>query len=76
MAGELDTFIQSCLHTLPTYGSSANKLPRLLRFRLCRLRPINSDHSPNPPVIFIQMRRFPPPWSVERIPGGYKVLDA
>jgi len=22
------------------------------------------------------MRRFPPPWSVEQIPGGYKVLDA
>ena len=21
-------------------------------------------------------RRFPPPWSVEQIPGGYKVLDA
>jgi hypothetical protein len=20
--------------------------------------------------------RFPPPWSVEQIPGGYKVLDA
>ena len=20
-------------------------------------------------------RRFPPPWSVEQIPGGYKVLD-
>ena len=22
------------------------------------------------------MRRFPPPWSVEQIPGGYKVLEA
>jgi hypothetical protein len=21
-------------------------------------------------------RRFPPPWTVEQIPGGYKVLDA
>ena len=21
-------------------------------------------------------RRFPPPWSVEQIPGGYKVKDA
>ena len=21
-------------------------------------------------------RRFPPPWSVEQIPGAYKVLDA
>jgi hypothetical protein len=21
-------------------------------------------------------RRFPPPWTVESIPGGYKVLDA
>ena len=21
-------------------------------------------------------RRFPPPWSVEQIPGGYKILDA
>jgi len=21
-------------------------------------------------------RRFPPPWHVEQIPGGYKVLDA
>jgi hypothetical protein len=22
------------------------------------------------------MRRFPPPWAVERIAGGFKVLDA
>jgi len=22
------------------------------------------------------MRRFPPPWAVEKIPGGFKVLDA
>ena len=22
------------------------------------------------------MRRFPPPWTVEAIPGGFKVLDA
>ena len=22
------------------------------------------------------VRRFPPPWTVEQIPGGYKVLDA
>jgi hypothetical protein len=21
-------------------------------------------------------RRFPPPWKVEQIPGGYKVVDA
>ena len=21
------------------------------------------------------MRRFPPPWTVEKIPGGFKVLD-
>jgi hypothetical protein len=21
-------------------------------------------------------RRFPPPWKVEQIPGGYKVIDA
>jgi hypothetical protein len=21
------------------------------------------------------MRRFPPPWTVEQIPGGFKVLD-
>jgi hypothetical protein len=21
-------------------------------------------------------RRFPPPWTVEQMPGGYKVLDA
>jgi hypothetical protein len=21
-------------------------------------------------------RRFPPPWTVEQIPGGYKVVDA
>jgi hypothetical protein len=21
-------------------------------------------------------RRFPPPWTVEQIPGGYKVMDA
>ena len=23
-----------------------------------------------------QTRRFPPPWAVEQIPGGYKVKDA
>jgi hypothetical protein len=22
------------------------------------------------------MRRFPPPWTVETIPGGFKVIDA
>ena len=22
------------------------------------------------------MRRFPPPWTVEQIPGGFKVIDA
>ena len=22
------------------------------------------------------MRRFPPPWTVERLPGGFKVIDA
>lgn len=22
------------------------------------------------------MRRFPPPWTVESIPGGFKILDA
>jgi len=22
------------------------------------------------------MRRFPPPWTVEKIPGGFKVIDA
>jgi hypothetical protein len=22
------------------------------------------------------MHRFPPPWTVEQIPGGYKVLDS
>jgi hypothetical protein len=22
------------------------------------------------------LRRFPPPWQVEQIPGGFKVLDA
>ena len=27
-------------------------------------------------VISLPMRRFPPPWTVERIPGGFKVLDA
>jgi len=21
-------------------------------------------------------RRFPPPWTVERLPGGFKVIDA
>ena len=24
----------------------------------------------------LSMRRFPPPWSVEKIPGGLKVCDA
>lgn len=23
-----------------------------------------------------QGRRFPPPWTVERLPGGFKVVDA
>jgi len=23
-----------------------------------------------------QQRRFPPPWQVEQIPGGFKVVDA
>ena len=22
------------------------------------------------------MRRFPPPWTIEQIPGGFKVIDA
>jgi hypothetical protein len=22
------------------------------------------------------MRRFPPPWTIEKIPGGFKVVDA
>jgi hypothetical protein len=22
------------------------------------------------------MRRFPPPWTIERLPGGFKVIDA
>jgi hypothetical protein len=22
------------------------------------------------------MRRFPPPWTVEKIPGGFKIVDA
>ena len=22
------------------------------------------------------MRRFPPPWTVEQLPGGFKVIDA
>ena len=22
------------------------------------------------------MRRFPPPWTVQRLPGGFKVIDA
>jgi hypothetical protein len=22
------------------------------------------------------MRRFPPPWTVEKMPGGFKVIDA
>jgi len=24
----------------------------------------------------LPMRRFPPPWTVEKIPGGFKVCDA
>ena len=24
----------------------------------------------------ISMRRFPPPWTIEQIPGGFKVIDA
>jgi len=24
----------------------------------------------------VQTRRFPPPWQVEQIPGGFKVIDA
>jgi hypothetical protein len=29
-----------------------------------------------PSLLEENTRRFPPPWSVEQIPGGYKVLDA
>jgi len=25
---------------------------------------------------FVSLRRFPPPWTVEKIAGGFKVLDA
>ena len=28
------------------------------------------------PSGMIAMRRFPPPWTVERLPGGVKVIDA
>ena len=27
-----------------------------------------------PPLL--PMRRFPPPWTVQRLPGGFKVVDA
>jgi hypothetical protein len=27
-------------------------------------------------ALFTGTRRFPPPWTVEEIPGGYKVKDA
>jgi hypothetical protein len=27
-------------------------------------------------TIMTSPRRFPPPWQVEQIPGGFKVLDA
>ena len=27
-------------------------------------------------VISLPMRRFPPPWTVEKIAGGFKVCDA
>ena len=33
-------------------------------------------HSPGIPTRQDEMRRFPPPWTVEKIPGGFKVLDA
>ena len=33
-------------------------------------------HSPSIPTRLDEMRRFPPPWTVEKIPGGFKVLDA
>jgi len=26
--------------------------------------------------LWLNTRRFPPPWTVEQIPGGYKVKDA
>ena len=27
-------------------------------------------------IVAMTSRRFPPPWQVEQIPGGFKVLDA
>ena len=27
-------------------------------------------------ILGLEMRRFPPPWTVETIPGGCKVIDA
>ena len=26
-------------------------------------------------MVDLTMRRFPPPWTVEKIPGGFKVID-
>lgn len=34
------------------------------------------DLAPSLSLQAMTSRRFPPPWTVEQIPGGYKVLDA
>jgi hypothetical protein len=49
---------------------------------MTRTRTAHKTPSPGPERLKLKMnktrrmRRFPPPWTVEQIPGGYKVLDA
>jgi hypothetical protein len=42
--------------------------------REVRSRP-TSQHNKFWPYGIIAMRRFPPPWTIERLPGGFKVID-
>ena len=37
---------------------------------------IVSGFGRRPFYVILPMRRFPPPWTVQRLPGGFKVVDA
>jgi hypothetical protein len=38
--------------------------------------PVKEKELGTPEINAMAARRFPPPWSVEQLPGGYVVMDA
>ena len=59
--------------------SSAETLSRVSRCSESHRSPVpklSPAHELAAGPFFPRMRRFPPPWTVEQIPGGYKVKDA